>query len=101
MNTTRLAAVAALSIAFLTGHASAQGSGNVTVYGLFDAAVRQASNANATRDSLRTMEDGIFTGSRLGFRGREDLGGGLSAVFTLELPRLSDQTSALLGPANG
>lgn len=56
----------------------------VTVYGLFDAAVRQANNADVNRNSLKTMEDGIFTGSRLGFRGREDLGGGLAAVFTLE-----------------
>ncbi|HSW03877.1 porin, partial [Aquabacterium sp.] len=57
---------------------------NVTVYGLYDAAVRHASNAGANRESLRTMEDGIFTGTRLGFRGREDLGDGLAAVFTLE-----------------
>lgn len=57
---------------------------NLTLYGLFDAVVRQANNADANRNSLKTMEDGIFTGSRLGFRGREDLGGGLAAVFTLE-----------------
>jgi predicted porin len=82
MKTNTLAAVTALATALCTGHAGAQG--NVTVYGLFDAALRQASNASATRDSLRTMDDGIFTGSRLGFRGREDLGDGLSAVFTLE-----------------
>ncbi len=56
----------------------------VTVYGLIDAAMRQANNASANRGTLRSMEDGIFTGSRLGFRGREDLGGGLSAVFTME-----------------
>jgi predicted porin len=58
--------------------------GNVTVYGLFDAATRHATNADASRASRITMEDGIMTGSRLGFRGREDLGGGLAALFTLE-----------------
>jgi predicted porin len=57
---------------------------NVTVYGLFDAATRYATNADANRGSRRTMEDGILTGSRLGLRGREDLGGGMSAQFTLE-----------------
>lgn len=67
-----------------SGNACAQDAGNVTVYGLFDAAVRHASNASPTRGSLKTMEDGIMTGSRLGFRGREDLGGGLTALFTLE-----------------
>jgi predicted porin len=64
--------------------ALAQAGSNVTLYGLFDAAVRQASNVAADRSSLKAMEDGIMTGSRLGFRGREDLGGGMSAVFTLE-----------------
>ena len=64
--------------------ASAQSAGNFTIYGLYDAAVRHATNASATRASLKTMEDGIITGTRLGFRGREDLGGGLAAVFTLE-----------------
>lgn len=63
--------------------ATAQGS-NVTIYGLIDFAARHASNTNAARESATSTEDGIFTGSRLGFRGREDLGGGLSAQFTLE-----------------
>lgn len=58
--------------------------GSVTVHGLIDAATRHVDNADAGRRSRTTMEDGIVTGSRLGFRGREDLGGGLAAVFTLE-----------------
>ena len=67
-----------------SGNACAQGAGNVTVYGLFDAAVRYATNVSANRGSQKTMEDGVFTGSRLGFRGREELGGGLMVLFTLE-----------------
>jgi predicted porin len=58
--------------------------GQVTVYGLFDAATRHATNTDANRASRTTMEDGTMTGSRLGVRGREDLGGGLAALFTLE-----------------
>lgn len=58
---------------------------NVTIYGLFDAAVRRANNVvAATDDSVTTMEDGLITGSRLGFRGTEDLGGGWRAAFTME-----------------
>ena len=56
----------------------------VTIYGLFDAAVRHASNVNAAGASRKTMEDGIMTGSRLGFRAREDLGGGWAALMTIE-----------------
>jgi predicted porin len=70
--------------AFAGNTALAQAANGVTVYGLIDAPVRWVNNANAAGDSLTTVEDGIFTGSRLGFRGREDLGGGLAAVFTLE-----------------
>jgi predicted porin len=62
--------------------AAAQSS--VTVYGLYDAAVRRADNAGANNASRRSMDDGVFTGTRLGFRGREDMGGGLYALFTLE-----------------
>jgi predicted porin len=58
---------------------------SVTIYGLFDAAVRRANNVVATTDdSVTTMEDGLITGTRLGFRGNEDLGGGWRAAFTME-----------------
>jgi predicted porin len=63
---------------------AALAQGSVTLYGLYDAATRHATNAGANRESLRTMEDGIMTGTRLGVRGREDLGGGLAAQFVLE-----------------
>ncbi|MFN7727024.1 MAG: porin [Rubrivivax sp.] len=80
-----LSAVPLCAASLLPAQAQAQAAApTVTIYGLFDAAMRHANNANANRDSLKTMEDGIMTGSRLGFRAREDLGGGLSAVFTLE-----------------
>lgn len=75
----RLLACAAAAFAPL-----AVAQSNVTIYGLFDAAARHVDNASVNRDKLQTMEDGIFTGTRLGFRGREDMGGGLLALFTLE-----------------
>lgn len=57
---------------------------SVTIYGIVDAAARRASNVGADGASRTTLEDGIFTGSRLGFRVREDLGGGLSAQVLME-----------------
>jgi predicted porin len=70
-----LAAVAALTAAF-----GAQAQSNVTVYGLIDAGVDYASDAPA---STRVTSGGMNT-SRWGFRGNEDLGNGLKAVFNLE-----------------
>jgi len=68
------------------GVASAQT--NVTIYGIVDVSV-QRFDTDAT-SALWSMEDGSNAnglnknGSRIGFRGTEDLGGGLSAIFTLE-----------------
>lgn len=64
--------------------AAATPASSVTIYGLYDVALRHASNTNAARDSNTSMEDGMFTGSRWGLRGSEDLGGGLRAVFNAE-----------------
>jgi predicted porin len=72
-----------LALAALTafaGVASAQSS--VTVFGGIDLAARNVKNGPA--GSLKTLStDGNYS-SRLGFRGVEDLGGGLKAGFWLE-----------------
>jgi len=54
----------------------------VTLYGLLDAGVSRVSNQNG--GSLTKLDDGVYTPSLLGFRGNEDLGGGLQALFLLE-----------------
>lgn len=72
-----------LALGLLAG-AAAQAQSTITVYGLYDAATRHASNVGAARGKLTTMEDGIITGTRLGVRVREDLGDGLAALVTLE-----------------
>ncbi len=82
-----LAAAATAALTAVPAHAQTTAptaTSNVTIFGLIDAVVRRASNVTAAGDPIATMEDGIFTGSRLGFRGTEDLGGGLRAVFTME-----------------
>jgi predicted porin len=78
------AALAACSTLALSGAAHAQT--NVTMYGLLDAAVDYNTNADATGRSrvwMPSLGGGMFP-SRIGFRGTEDLGGGLKAIFNLE-----------------
>ena len=58
---------------------------SVTVYGIVDAAVEHVTRVGSTGAGLTRMPG--LTGSvpsRIGFRGVEDLGGGLRAVFTIE-----------------
>jgi predicted porin len=66
--------------------AQAQTASNVVIYGVIDQAVERLNNVGAAGGSL-TRLPGLTgsTASRLGFRGSEDLGAGLSAVFTLEM----------------
>ncbi|WP_341645856.1 porin [Thauera sp. SDU_THAU2] len=54
---------------------------NVTIYGVADAFVGFGKHGDA---DFRGVGDGGLSGSRLGFRGTEDLGNGLKAVFVLE-----------------
>lgn len=65
---------------------------NVTVYGLLDLSIgrTQAPGGVATNG----VDSGKMTTSHLGFRGSEDLGGGLSAVFVLEHFLRADTASA-------
>jgi predicted porin len=72
--------IAAAAMAVVAG---AQAQSSVSVYGIVDVNV-QSSEADATgvNSSLRNG-NGLST-SRLGFRGTEDLGGGLKAEFQLE-----------------
>jgi len=81
----RVAAAAALALASLaTAPAHAQSS--VTLYGLLDLSFGSFENSHLkTADArLTQVESGKMTTSFIGFRGVEDLGGGLKALFTLE-----------------
>lgn len=55
---------------------------NVTLFGVADSAVRYVKNENV--GSITSLVSGANQTSRLGFRGLEDLGGGLSAGFHIE-----------------
>lgn len=73
-----LAAAAALAGA-IPAVATAQSS--VTIYGTVDVTLDYGKAGN--RHQFREISSGM-QGSRLGFRGTEDLGGGLSAMFDLQ-----------------
>lgn len=77
--------VLAAGAAGLAGSAAAQSS--VTIYGALDAYVAAQS---ATGASSRKVLNSGFNPNALGFAGTEDLGGGLSAGFTLETQPVLD-----------
>ncbi|SDH83146.1 porin [Propionivibrio dicarboxylicus] len=78
--------VIALAVAALaSGVAMAQS--NITVYGIADVVGTSFNTNNAVAGNLknqRGFDDGAV-GSRIGFKGLEDLGGGLKAEFNYEL----------------
>lgn len=92
------AVLAAAVFASMSGAVYAQS--NVQVYGLIDSAV--VVENGGPKGHATKLESGVSNGSRLGFRGNEDLGNGLSAQFVLEAGILvdtgaSDQSGLLFG----
>jgi predicted porin len=75
-----LAVLAALSLNPL----SASAQTNVQFYGIVDAGVEYLTNAGPNGGSMTRVISGGKNTSRWGFRGSEDLGGGLKALFNLE-----------------
>lgn len=80
-----LVALAALAV---VGVASAQSS--VTLFGVVDATWAHGSGSGAGSSSKTQLTHSGLTTSRLGFRGTEDLGGGMSASFWLEAAVIND-----------
>ncbi|MBV8470350.1 MAG: porin [Burkholderiaceae bacterium] len=90
--------------------ASAFAQSSVTMYGLIDLAVSYRTNVNAAGQHALSLGDaaqgdggeGALSGSRLGFKGTEDLGGGMKALFQMEAGLTanngqSDQQGQLFG----
>ena len=71
--------------------AQAQAQSNVTIYGLVDAGI--VSERGGAAGSVTKVTSGIGGQSRIGFKGTEDLGNGLSAIFTLETGFKADDGS--------
>ncbi|OGB21750.1 MAG: hypothetical protein A3I66_03405 [Burkholderiales bacterium RIFCSPLOWO2_02_FULL_57_36] len=75
-----------LALAVLSAFAgAAQAQTNVTIYGSFNAGLRSVNNVDAAGNSRLSMgSNGTYSSNRIGFKGVEDLGGGMNAHFTLE-----------------
>ena len=73
----------------VTGVASAQSS--VTIYGKVDLGLVMDSGG-AQGKSVR-LDSGVTGGSRIGFKGVEDLGGGMKAAFQLETGYCADSAA--------
>ncbi|WP_109479365.1 porin [Paraburkholderia sp. C35] len=71
---------AAALCSMVSSQACAQSS--VTIYGIVDDGFGWTSNSGG--HSLYGMSSGVIQASRWGFRGTDDLGGGLRALFVLE-----------------
>ncbi|MCY0388016.1 porin [Robbsia sp. Bb-Pol-6] len=69
-----------VALTLLASGTYAQGS--VTLYGIIDAGLTYVSNEGGHR--LFEAQDGANFGNRIGFKGTEDLGGGMKALFVLE-----------------
>lgn len=85
LNHRHLIAAAAAACCQLTAQAQTAGS-DVQIFGIIDVAAEVASHVNAG-NGTSTSQYRLGLGSvpsRLGFRGSEDLGGGLKAIYTLE-----------------
>jgi len=77
-----LIALAATAAVALPALAQSPSGSSVTLYGIADASLVRTNNVGG---SGRTgLDSGYLQSSRFGFRGSEDLGGGLRAIFTLE-----------------
>lgn len=70
----------AAALAAVVGTAAAQS--NVTLYGVVDLGL--VSEHGGANGALTKITSGVGSVSRFGLKGSEDLGGGLSAIFTLE-----------------
>lgn len=87
----------ALAVMAAAGAASAQSS--VTLFGIVDAAITHGSASNGGTSWTGITNSG-YNSSRLGFRGTEDLGGGMAASFWLEAGVNNDDGSGATSNSN-
>lgn len=79
MNKTLLPLACCLLLAASAAHAQS----SATAFGLLDVSVG-TTKAPGSNASVKNVDSGKMTTSYIGFKGSEDLGGGLSAIFQLE-----------------
>jgi predicted porin len=88
----------ALAVLAAAGAASAQSS--VTLFGIVDATLAHGSGSGVGSSNKTQLTNSGYNSSRLGFRGTEDLGGGMSASFWLEAGLNNDNGQGAATNAN-
>ncbi|GAA6120358.1 porin [Acidovorax sp. FG27] len=83
-----------IALAVLASSGAAMAQSSVTLFGIVDTGVTYIDNANAAGDNVYGLTTSGNATSRLGFRGTEDLGGGLKAGFWLEGEIFGDNGNA-------
>jgi predicted porin len=96
--------IAGILAATLTGAVHAQTLSDAQIYGVMDVGVLSVDGVGANNERATQFHNGGVATSRLGFRGTENLGGGLKAGFQLESQIMpnngSNGTSSASGSAN-
>jgi predicted porin len=85
----------AFTAALALAGSAAQAQSQVQVYGVVDAGI--VAEYGTPTGTTTAVSGGIGYGSRLGFKGTEDLGGGMSAVFVLESGFAADTGTSTQG----
>lgn len=98
-NNTWMCRSAAIGLMASLGAIAAHAQSNVQIYGILDSGVEHLSGGGTSVTRMPTVTGG-FMASRLGFRGTEDLGGGLKANFVMEMG-LGADTGALQQSGRG
>ncbi len=85
-----------IALAVLAASGAAMAQSSVTLYGLVDAGVGQKrTEVNGVKTKQSVVDSSLLNNSRYGFKGSEDLGGGLKANFTLEQGFSTDTGAAV------
>lgn len=99
--------IIALAVAGLMSGAAFAQSSNVTMYGVADMYYGHVQAPSMTAKTANAFTSGGLAGSRIGFKGTEDLGNGNKAIFVLEYGLQLDTNSGLgdfsgrTAPVNG
>ncbi len=89
-----------IALAVLAASGAAMAQSSVSLFGIVDAGVGYVDNATAGGKGKAGVYNSGNATSRIGFRGTEDLGGGLKAGFWLEGEIGADDGNASLGGLN-
>jgi predicted porin len=87
-----------LALLAVTGFSVAQAQSSVTIYGILDVGYigtnyKGVGTSATNKQTTNAFGNSAESTSRLGFKGTEDLGGGTSAIFTLETGLNPDQAT--------